>query len=410
MTMHTPEFTSAQYIELAEHYGANNYHPLPVVLTHGEGAWVTDADGKRYLDFLSAYSALNFGHRHPALIEAAKNALNELTLTSRAVHSGGYATFVRDLCHLTGMDQVLPMNSGAEGVETALKISRKWGYERKGVEDGKATVVVCDGNFHGRTTTIISFSDHESARTGFGPFTPGFRHVQYGDAAALEALFAEDPNIVAFLVEPVQGEAGVVVPPAGYLTAVRDACTKHNVLMIADEIQTGFGRTGKTFACELDGVRPDLFILGKALGGGILPLSAVATSKDIMSVITPGTHGSTFGGNPLACAIGSAVCELVKTGEYQERSRVLGKHMLDRLRSEAPSTVRQVRGVGLWAGIELYPEAGHAHTYCERLLDGGIIAKDTHETTIRLAPPLMIGEDDLNGAIDQVLLVLKHGV
>ena len=300
------------------------------------------------------------------------------------------------------------MNTGAEAVETALKISRKWGYEAKGVPAEQAKILVCHGNFHGRTTTIVSFSDSESAKAGFGPFTPGFLHVDYGDAEVLEATLAADATIVAFLVEPVQGEAGVLVPPDGYLRAVRDSCTRHNVLFVADEVQTGFGRTGEIFACEREGVLPDLYVLGKALGGGILPLSAVVARGDVMRVITPGTHGSTFGGNPLAVAVGRAVIELVKTGGYHRRSRDLGAHMLTRLRAEAPPCVKEVRGLGLWAGIDIDPCAGTAHDVCERLLERGIIAKDTHRMTLRLAPPLTIGEDDLDQAIDTILSVLAE--
>ncbi len=302
------------------------------------------------------------------------------------------------------------MNTGAEGVETAIKTARKWGYDVKGVEPGKATIVVCEHNFHGRTTTIISFSSDEGSRAGFAPFTPGFVSIPFGDAEALERVLAEDPNVVGFLVEPVQGEAGVIVPPDGYLRAVRDACTRHNVLMIADEIQTGFGRTGATFACDREGVKPDLYILGKALGGGIVPLSAIVGARDVIGVMTAGTHGSTFGGNPLACAVGLAVLELVRTGEYQERSRTLGEHLHARLRAEAPDIVADVRGVGLWAGIVLKDGAGPARRYCERLLERGVIVKDTHITTIRLAPPLSISCEDLDFAIDQVLAVLAEDV
>lgn len=401
---------SEELIGLSDAYSAHNYEPLPVVVAHAEGAWVEDVEGRRYLDFLSAYSALNFGHRHPRLIEAAHNQLDRLTLTSRAVHSEPFGPFVRDLAALTGLDAVLPMNTGAEAVETAIKVARKWGYEVKGVPDGRATIVVCHGNFHGRTTTIVSFSDSETARSGFGPFTPGFRHVHYGDAEELDRVLGSDDTVVGFLFEPVQGEAGVVVPPAGYLASVREICDRHGVLMLADEVQTGFGRTGETFACDREGVLPDVYVLGKALGGGILPLSAIVTRADIMRVITPGTHGSTFGGNPLAAAIGSAVIKLVRTGEYQRRSRELGAHMLGRLRDEAPAGLVEVRGVGLWAGIEIDPCIGHAHDYCERLLERGIIAKDTHHTTIRLAPPLCIALEDLDMAVDTVLDVLRRGL
>ncbi len=398
--------TTLSAVALDERYGAPNYHPLPVAIARGNGAWVTDIEGKRYLDFLSAYSALNFGHRHPDLVAAARSQLDSLTLTSRAVHNNRLGPFLRDLVALTGLEMALPMNSGAEAVETAIKVARKWGYDVKDVPRDEATILVCEHNFHGRTTTIISFSGEDQARDGFGPFTPGFEQVPFGDAAALERALSEDPTIVAFLVEPVQGEAGVIVPPSGYLRAVRNSCDRHGVLMIADEIQSGFGRTGTTFACELDNVTPDIYVLGKALGGGIVPISAVVARADVLGVLGPGTHGSTFGGNPLACAVGSAVLELVATGEYQERSARLGAAMLERLRAEAPPSVREVRGVGLWAGIELHPSAGTARSYGERLLERGIICKDTHTYTLRLAPPLVIDEADLDAAITTVIDVL----
>jgi len=398
-------------IDLEHTYGAPNYHPLSVVVAHGEGAWVTDVDGKRYLDLLAAYSALNFGHRHPDLVAAARDQLEHLTLTSRAVFSDQLGAFEKELAELAGMDMVLPMNTGAEAVETAVKTARKWGYDVKGVAEDLAKIVVCDGNFHGRTTTIVSFSTDPVARGGFGPFTPGFETVAYGDLDAVAEAF-EDPDVVGFLFEPIQGEAGVIVPPAGYLRGVRELCTSRDVLMIADEIQSGLGRVGATFACELEGVQPDMYCLGKALGGGILPLSAVVSRREILGVLTPGTHGSTFGGNPLACAIGRAVLSLMRTGEFQRRSRELGGHMLSRLRTEAPSCVREVRGIGLWAGIEIDHGVGSARDYCEALLrlEPGIIAKDTHATTIRLAPPLVIEPDDLDWAIDSVTGVLERGL
>lgn len=397
-----------EYIAAEHGCSAPNYHPLPVVIAEAEGAWVTDIEGTRYLDFLSAYSALNFGHRHPALIQAAKEQLDGLTLTSRAVHAEVFGRFCTELAEFCGMEKVLAMNSGAEGVETAIKIARKWGYDVKGVEPERATIIVCEHNFHGRTTTIISFSSDEGSRNGFAPFTPGFTSIPYGDSDALEQAIAANPNVVAFLFEPVQGEAGVIVPPDGYLKQVREICSRNNVLMIADEIQTGFGRTGYTFGCDREDVKPDLYILGKALGGGIIALSAVVGPASVLDVMTPGTHGSTFGGNPLACAIGLAVLELVRTGEYQQRSRTLGARLHERLKAEAPATVAEVRGVGLWAGIVLTEEAGAARGYCEKLLERGVIAKDTHYTTMRLAPPLMISEDDLDYAIDAVLGVLSE--
>jgi ornithine--oxo-acid transaminase len=389
----------------AEQFGAHNYHPLPVVVHRAEGAWVYDTEGNRYLDLLSAYSALNFGHRHPDLIAAAKAQLDVLTLTSRAFHNDQLGPFLAELTDFVGLELALPMNTGAEAVETAIKAARAWGYRVKGVPTNEAVIVVCDGNFHGRTTTIISFSSDPDARNDFGPFTPGFVSVPFGDATALTAALAQ-PNVVAFLVEPIQGEAGIVVPPAGYLRAARELCDRHGVLLIADEIQSGLGRTGRTFACEHEGVVPDAYLLGKALGGGIYPVSAVVARREMLGVFRPGEHGSTFGGNPLGAAIGREVIRLLRTGEYQRRSAELGDHLLARLRAEAPESVREVRGIGLWAGIEMYPSAGPARVRCEQLLAEGVLAKDTHSTTIRLAPPLVIEATDLDWAIDRVIKVL----
>jgi ornithine--oxo-acid transaminase len=396
---------SAEAIRLAEEYGAHNYHPLPVAVASAEGAWVTDADGKRYLDLLSAYSALNFGHRHPALLDAARRQLDRLTLTSRAMHNDLFGPACQAIAQLCGMQAVLMMNTGAEGVETALKIARKWGYQVKGVPEGRATVVACGGGFHGRTISIVSFSTDPLARDGFGPYTPGFRIVPYGDAAAVEA--AIDETTVAVLVEPIQGEAGVIVPPDGYLREIRRMCTERSVLLVADEIQTGLGRTGATFACEHEGVRPDMYVLGKALGGGILPVSAVVADWDVMGVLHPGEHGSTFGGNPLACALALAVVDLLGTGEHQRRAAHLGRRMHERLRALPPAVVGEVRGRGLWAGIELAPGQPPAREFCERLIERGVLVKDTQATTIRLAPPLVISEPDLDWAVDQLLAVLR---
>jgi ornithine--oxo-acid transaminase len=391
-------------LEQVERFSAHNYHPLPVVLTHGEGAWVTDIEGRRYLDLLSAYSALNFGHRHPRLVEAAKQQMDRLTLTSRAFHNDKLGAFAEGLSRLTGKEMVLPMNSGAEAVETAIKTARKWGYRVKGVPTDSARIVVADGNFHGRTTTIVSFSTDPDARDDFGPFTPGFDVVTYGDLSALANAITD--TTVAFLVEPIQGEAGVVIPPNGYLSAARELCRDRGVLFIADEIQSGMARTGKTFACEWEGVEPDIFVMGKALGGGIYPVSAVAANSDVLGVFQPGEHGSTFGGNPLAAAIGIEVIAMLESGEFQQRSQELGDHMLGRLRNEAPSTVAEVRGRGLWAGVQLQPGLEAARSRCERLMVEGVLAKDTHETTIRLAPPLVISKDDLDLAVDKLLKVL----
>jgi ornithine--oxo-acid transaminase len=393
--------SSGEHIELVERYSAHTYHPLPVVIAEGEGCWVTDVEGTRYLDLLSAYSALNFGHRHPALVAAAKEQLDRLTLTSRAFHSDQIGPFLRDLAELCEMDLALPMNSGAEGVETALKTARKWGYEVKGVRPDRAKVIVCEGNFHGRTISIISFSSDPESKRNFGPLTPGFEVVPYGDADALEA--AIDDDTVAFLVEPIQGEAGVIIPPEGYLRRARKLCTERDVLLIADEIQTGLGRTGTTFAVEQEGVRPDVFVLGKALGGGIVPVSAVVADEAVLGVFKPGQHGSTFGGNPIAAAIGRRVIELLRTGELQERSRVLGEHLAARFRESSPAAVEEARIRGLWAGIQLVPEARPARALAERLLAEGVLAKDTHESTIRLAPPLVITRDELDWGLDRVL-------
>jgi ornithine--oxo-acid transaminase len=398
---------SEELIELVEEHSPHNYHPLPVVVAEGEGAWVTDVEGKRYLDMLAAYSALNFGHRHPDLIRAAKEQLDRLTLTSRAFHNDRFGPFCEQLAALCGMDMVLPMNSGAEGVETALKTARRWGYDVKGVPEGRAKIVVCENNFHGRTITIVGFSSDPSATGGFGPFTPGFVSVPFGDVDALSGAL-EDPDVVAFLVEPIQGEAGVRIPPDGYLREARRLCTERNVLLVADEIQAGLGRVGTTFACDHEDVTPDVYILGKALGGGILPVSAVVSRADVLGVFRPGEHGSTFGGNPIACAVGLEVIRLLRTGEVQQRSRDLGAWFLGRLREEAPTSVTEVRGRGLWIGIELTPEAAPARAVCERLLELGVLAKDTHETTVRLAPPLVVSRADLEWALERVVDALAE--
>lgn len=393
-------------IAQTETWGAHNYLPLPVVIDSGEGAWLTDIDGNRYLDFLSAYSAVNFGHGNPVLTQAAIDQLAKVTVTSRAVFSAPYGPFVKALAELCGKDMVLPMNTGVEAVESGIKLARKWGYETKGVEERHANIIVMANNFHGRTTTVISFSNDETARRNFGPFTPGFRTVPYGDVTAIADEI--DDNTVAVLVEPIQGEAGVVVPPKSFLPALRELCTERNVLMIADEIQSGLGRTGKTFACEHSGVVPDLYLLGKALGGGILPVSAVVGNRDILGLLHPGQHGSTFGGNPLAAAVGLAAVELLKTGELQQRSSELGEHLHKRLRTLIGNGVDAVRGKGLWAGVDIDPYLGTARSICYKLLSRGVIAKDTHEKTIRLAPPLVITEAELDQAIDALVDALAE--
>jgi len=394
-----------ELLALAERYAAHNYHPLPVVIAEGDGAWVTDVEGRRYLDMLAAYSALNFGHRHPRLVAAAQRQLERLTLTSRAFHNDTFPLFCRDLAELAGKDMVLTMNTGAEAVETAIKTARRWGYDVKGVAPDRAKIVVADGNFHGRTVTIVSFSTDPVAQARFGPYTPGFEVVPYGDIEALRA--AIDDDTVAFLVEPIQGEAGVIIPPDGYLRAARDLCTERNVLLMADEIQSGLGRTGPTFAVEHEQVVPDVYILGKALGGGIMPLSAVVADRDILGVFKPGEHGSTFGGNPLACAIGIEVIDMLREGSFQRASAELGAWLAQALRDASLPQVAGIRGRGLWIGIDLVPDAGTARAACERLMERGILAKDTHDSTIRLAPPLCVTREDLEWALERILEVLS---
>lgn len=396
---------SEELIRLSESHSAHNYHPLPVVISSADGAWVTDVEGKRYLDCLAGYSSLNFGHGNPAILAAAREQLDRLTLTSRAFYHDRFAEFATGLSELCGKDMVLPMNTGAEAVETAIKVARKWGYEVKGVAPGQANIVVMEDNFHGRTTTIVGFSTDPESRDGFGPFSPGFRVVKYGSAEAIRE--AIDENTVAVLLEPIQGEAGVLVPPDGYLTAVREICTDNNVLFVADEIQSGLGRTGETFACDHERVVPDMYVLGKALGGGVVPVSAVVANADVMGVIGPGQHGSTFGGNPLACAVGDAVIGLLRTGEYQARARELGAFLHARLADLGPG-VAAVRGRGLWAGIDIDPSLGTGRQISEALLRRGVLVKDTHGSTIRLAPPLVVSRDDLAWAVDQLSAVLRE--
>ena len=390
----------------AERWTAHNYHPLPVVIAEAEGAWVTDVDGRRYLDFLAGYSALNFGHRHPALIAAAHAQLDRLTLTSRAFVHDQFADFCHGLADLCGKDLVLPMNTGAEAVETAIKVARKWGYRVKGVQDEHAEIIVAENNFHGRTTTIVSFSTDPEAHDDYGPYTPGFTIVPYGDAAALAGAIG--PNTVAVLLEPIQGEAGVLVPPAGYFAEVRRVCDDNNVLLIADEIQSGLGRAGRTFAIEHEGVVPDMYVLGKALGGGIVPVSAVAANRDVLGLLKPGQHGSTFGGNPLACAVGTEVVRLLRTGEFQHRSEVLGERLHAGLAALIGKGLVAVRGRGLWAGVDIEPALMTGREACERLAARGVLAKDTHGSTIRLAPPLVVEEQDLDHAIAQLAAVLSE--
>jgi len=381
--------------ELAALYAhaAHNYAPLPVVLAHGDGAWVTDVAGRRYLDALAGYSALNFGHRHPRLTTVAHEQLDRLTLISRAFDHDRFAAFTGELAQLCGKDAVLPMNTGAEAVETAIKAARRWGYQRKGIAEGAARIVVAAGNFHGRTTTIVSFSTDPDARSGYGPYTPGFDVVPYGDLAALEAAIGDDT--CAVLIEPIQGEGGVIIPPEGYLPGVREVCDRAGVLFIADEIQSGLGRTGRTFACEHDDVVPDVYILGKALGGGIVPLSAIVADRDVMDVFTPGSHGSTFGGNPLACAVGTEVVRMLSEGTWQPRAAALGARLDAGLAALPAGLLDGFRVRGLWAGLDV---AGgrSGRQVCEALLARGVLAKDTHGSTIRLAPPLLISEEEVD--------------
>ncbi|NGY63390.1 ornithine--oxo-acid transaminase [Lentzea sp. NEAU-D13] len=396
---------SADYVALDEEWSTHNYHPLPVVLSHGEGAWVTDVEGRRYLDFLSGYSSLNFGHRHPALVAAAVEQLGRVTLTSRAFHHDQFGLFCRELASLTGTEMVLAMNSGAEAVESAIKVARKWAYQVKRVPEGTAEIIVAGSNFHGRTTTIVSFSTDETARNDFGPFTPGFKVVKYGNLDEIEAAIS--PRTAAVLIEPIQGEAGVVVPPAGYLAGIRRMCDEHNVLMIADEIQSGLGRTGELFALDHEGVRADLYTLGKALGGGILPVSAVVGSRAVLGVLKPGEHGSTFGGNPLACAVGRAVVRLLATGEFQERSRSLGAYLHAELNKLVGSGVAEVRGRGLWAGVEIAPGGPIGRAASEALSTRGVLCKETHASTLRVAPPLVITRDEIDLGVQAIAEVVR---
>jgi ornithine--oxo-acid transaminase len=396
---------AGQLLLLEEERVAHNYHPLEVVLSGGSGAVVADIEGEQYLDFLAAYSANNFGHRHPTLVAAAKQQLDRLTLTSRAFHHDQLAPFAEGLAELVGKDMVLPMNTGAEAVESGIKVARKWGYEVKGVPDGRAMIIVASGNFHGRTTTIISFSDDPLAHDHYGPYTPGFVMVPYGDLEAFRNAITED--VVAVLLEPIQGESGVRIPPPGYLAGVRELTSKHGVLFIADEIQSGLGRAGRTLACEHEDVTADVYLLGKALGGGIVPVSAVVADHDVLGVLQPGQHGSTFGGNPLACAVGLAVVRLLESGEYQERAARLGVRLRERLDRMVGRGVVSFRSRGLWAGVDVDPRLGTGRDVCAALARRHVLAKDTHGSTIRLAPPLVISESQLDHGLDQLELALR---
>ncbi|OBH42086.1 ornithine--oxo-acid transaminase [Mycobacterium mantenii] len=393
-------------IRLVERRAAHNYSPLPVVAASADGAWITDIDGRRYLDCLSAYSAVNFGHRNREITATAHAQLDTVTLVSRAFHSDKLGPFCAALAYLCDKDMVLPMNSGAEAVESGLKVARKWGVEVKGVPAEQANIIVADNNFHGRTISIVSFSSDPAARNGFGPFTPGFRSVPFGDAAALAQ--AIDDNTVAVLLEPIQGEAGIIVPPDDYLPSVRALCSEHNVLMIADEIQSGLARTGYTFACDRWRVVPDVYLLGKALGGGVVPLSAVVADRDVLGVLHPGEHGSTFGGNPLAAAIGTTVVSMLARGEFQARATALGAHLHRRLRGLIGHGVQEVRGLGLWAGVDVDPALGTGKEMSLRLLDRGVLVKDTHGSTLRFAPPLVVSAQEIDWAVGQLAAVLRE--
>lgn len=394
---------SKKAMELAKRYGANNYNPLPVVIAEAEGVWVSDANGDRYMDMLSAYSALNQGHRHPVIMKALKEQADKVTLTSRAFHNVTEGPFYERLACYTGKSNILVMNSGAEAVETALKAARRWAYRTKDIPEHLAEIIVCEGNFHGRTLTVTSFSSTEQYKRQFGPFTPGFRMVPYGDLPSLEAAIS--PQTAALLIEPIQGEAGIIIPPEGYLAQAAKLCQTHNILLLADEIQTGFGRTGRRFAMDWERVVPDVYILGKTLGGGVLPVSAIAANEDIMGVFEPGSHGSTFGGNPLACAVASAALEVTIGERLAERSDELGGYLLKKLKLISSPLIHEVRGRGLFIGIELIESA---RPYCEALMRAGLLCKETHENTIRLAPPLIIEKEQLDWAYERLVSVLLH--
>ena len=398
----------ASPIALEARHGAHNYHPLPVVLVRGEGVHLEDDQGRRYLDMMSAYSAVSFGHSHPVLVQALTEQAQRLAVTSRAFHTDRLGPFLQALCRVTGMARALPMNSGAEAVETAIKAVRKWAYKVKGVPEGQAQILVAEGNFAGRTTTIVGFSTEAQYRDGFGPFAPGFQAVPFGDARALEAAIT--PHTAAFIVEPIQGEAGIIVPPAGYLKAVREICTRHNVLMVCDEVQTGLGRTGRMLACDHEGVRPDGLMLGKALGGGLLPVSAFLAREDVMAQFTPGDHGSTFGGNPLAAAVGLAALQLLEDGQLARRAQEQGEYLMAQLWKLQHPAITEIRGRGLLVGVQIDPAFASAREVCERLMDEGVLTKDTHHTVVRLAPPLVIERaqvDEAVGALRRVLQAIE---
>ena len=395
-----------EFIAIEDQYGARNYKPLDVVITHGKGVWVEDVDGKRYMDFLAAYSALNQGHCHPRLLEVMKKQMEKLALTSRAFRNDQLPLLAKELCELTDFEMMIPMNSGAEAVESAIKAARKWGYNIKGVTPDKAEIIVCEGNFHGRTITIVSFSPEDQYKNGFGPLTPGFKIIPYGDADALEAAIT--PDTVGFLVEPIQGEGGVIVPPAGYMKTAREICNRHNVLLIADEIQSGLGRTGKLFAYEHENAKPDMITIGKALSGGMYPVSAVVASKEILGVFNPGDHGSTYGGNPLGCAIAREALKIIGEEKLPQRSAEIGNYLMTQLKKIKSPYVDFYRGKGLWIGIVLKDEAGGARRFCETLMEKGLLCKETHWNVIRLAPPLVITKEEIDWALERIEEVLTN--
>ncbi|KEQ21835.1 ornithine--oxo-acid transaminase [Paenibacillus tyrfis] len=392
-----------QIIEQTEKYGAANYRPLPIVISKAEGVWVEDPEGNKYMDMLSAYSALNHGHRHPKIIQALKDQADKVTLTSRAFHNDQLGIFYEKLSQLTGKSMILPMNTGAEAVETAIKAIRRWAYGVKKVPANQAEIIVCEGNFHGRTTTITSFSSEEEYKAGFGPFTPGFKIIPYGDLEALKNAIS--PNTAAFLFEPIQGEAGINIPPTGFIQGAQRICKENNVLFVADEIQTGFGRTGKLFACDWENVKPDMYILGKALGGGVFPISAVAADQDILGVFNPGSHGSTFGGNPLGCAVAITALDVLQDEDLVRRSEQSGHYFMNKLKEIKSSKVKEIRGRGLFIGLELNEPA---RPYCEKLKELGLLCKETHETTIRFAPPLNISQENLDWALERIVSVFHE--
>ncbi|GHH97676.1 ornithine--oxo-acid transaminase [Neobacillus kokaensis] len=392
---------SQKIIEQTEKYGAKNYHPLPIVVSRAEGVWIEDPEGNKYMDMLSAYSAVNQGHRHPKIIQALKDQADRVTLTSRAFHNDQLGPWYEKICHLTNKDMALPMNTGAEAVETAFKAARRWGYDVKGIPNNQAEIIGCIGNFHGRTMTAVSLSSEEEYKRGFGPMLPGIKLVPYGDLEALKQAIT--PNTAAFLVEPIQGEAGIVIPPKGYIKAAYDLCREHNVLFIADEIQAGLARTGKMFACEWEGIEPDMYVLGKALGGGVFPISCVAANKDILGVFNPGSHGSTFGGNPMACAVSIAALDVLIDENLAQKSLELGEYFINKLKQISNPVIKEVRGRGLFIGVELNEEA---RMYCEQLKAEGLLCKETHDTVIRFAPPLVITKEELDWAIERISKVL----